>query len=219
MIGNEIWHLVVTVGTSAIYNKDIGKRLGSNKQTELKLAIERYRGSTHKKRTDNEALFKSLVQEHKDYWSLTDKTATQTSAELLSTPEILKEVRPADILLVSSDTDEGDFAAQINREALPTIVPGVKVDSLRLAGLDVGGANPFEGVFVELGRQISSRYRDETHRIAFNVTGGFKGTVLFVGALALERGWRVYYRHEDMQETMVMDLDAARKAVFRKSRR
>ena len=51
------------------------------------------------------------------------------------------------------------------------------------------------------------------------MTGGFKGTLLYVAAYALDKGARVYYRHEQMEQTMVMELDAARKVVFRRSRK
>ena len=215
------WHLIVTVGTSAIYNDGIGKRLGPNGHKSLSDRVRLYKGSANKKRSDNPDLFQSLAAENRGFFDQLEifrkkpSNTSQVSAELLSTGEIVPDIKPLDILLLTSHTDEGYFAGEVNGEALSKLYPRIKTSVHQLEGLD----QKFDGVFEALRYTIDEQHWDETDGLAFNVTGGFKGTLLYVAAYALDKGARVYYRHEQMEQTMVMELDAARKVVFRRSRK
>ncbi|MBM3738340.1 MAG: hypothetical protein FJW39_21365 [Acidobacteria bacterium] len=116
--------LIVTVGMSAITNSDLGKAGGQDNKRLLKDVAAFLKRRDGAKRTveANPDLFADLVIAHRRFWAQPSeyrwnpKHARQTSAELLSTSNLLQSgwFKPDRTVLLSAGTPEGKFAVEVN---------------------------------------------------------------------------------------------------------
>jgi hypothetical protein len=152
MAAKDIWHLAVTVGTSAITNRDIGRHLKLAERMQLQNDVELYTSSRDQTVGRNRRLYERLIEQHKWFWNRPEpdrkdvKNALQTSAELLSSREIIADLKPKDILLIASDTDKGRFAAELNRDVLRAFYPTIPIEATHLPGLDLRFEGMVEGL-------------------------------------------------------------------------
>jgi len=195
------------VGTSGLYNEDIGKGW-NDKQKDNKLlrqAVDLYRYKDPKK--DPEVwtdLFKNLVKAHLLFFQAPAGTQwkksyrSRTSAELSSTHYLLQKVHVATvskIVFLASDTPESKAAAEIIAEVEKTRVPrNIAVRHEHVSGLD----REFQQDLPDaLYRQVERHRPNGNENIIFNITGGFKGAIPAITLLAIECEWRLFYQHEE----------------------
>jgi putative CRISPR-associated protein (TIGR02619 family) len=205
-------YFFITVGTSALYNADVGKGLGAARLDQLRGRLRAFKGDP-RNYPDRGTLLKLLVEAHQCYWNQpkVDRIPAnflQTSAELTSSVPIVEEKRPQLTILLASATEEGEFAAQVNLAILRKRFPKLQFECCRVEGLDV--EKNFPDVYSALERTVRRYWSDESDRVAVNVTGGYKAALLFVSALAIRYGWDLYYQHESLHSIVEVNLNEAR---------
>lgn len=210
-------YFFVTVGTSALYNRDIGKLLGVAIQDQIQKRLNTFK-TDPESYPDREDLLNSLVEAHQRYWNQPNayripRNFLQTSAELTSSIPILEKKGPELTILLASDTEEGEFAAQVNLAVLQKRFGDLCFECHRVSGLDV--EKNFPDVYSALERVVRRYWSNERDRVAFNVTGGYKAALLFVSALAIKNGWDLYYQHESLHSIVKVNLNDARFDLLR----
>ena len=205
-------YFFITVGTSALHNRDIGKLLGAAGQKVIQDRLEPFKADV-KNYPDRERLLKLLVEAHQRYWDQPDAfripvNFLQTSAELTSSIPIVEQKSPQHTILLASATEEGEFAAHVNLAILTKRFPGLQFECCRVDGLDV--EKNFPNVYSALEKTVRRYWSDESDRVAVNVTGGYKAALLFVSALAIKHGWDLYYQHESLHSIVMVNLNEAR---------
>jgi putative CRISPR-associated protein (TIGR02619 family) len=196
--------LFVTVGTTALYNPDVGRAPdGTRDNRALRADVERYRNVSDKRPERWADLKTRLVEAHRQYWTVANanywkdqKRFRETSAELTSSHFLIASLNlkfEKTVLLVS-DTDDGRMAGDINRRVMEESLGwrGVSIQDVRT--LDKDFVDPAPALRAALAE---SRLAKED-RVAFNMTGGFKGTVITLALLAAEENWEIYYQHESL---------------------
>jgi putative CRISPR-associated protein (TIGR02619 family) len=200
--------LFVTVGTTALYNEKVGSAPhGKVSDRALHADVVMYQDALepeqdHVATTRN--LMTRLVTAHTQFWKqkpeyVSDvKHFKETSAELTST-HTLRTHPPRKferVVLLASDTKPGLLSAQVNRAIfedvwkMPTRICTVK-------GLDAGFTETDKAIEGLFGEEFTSlKHGDEG--VVFNVTGGFKGTVVGITLLAEKMDWEIYYQHESL---------------------
>lgn len=107
------------------------------------------------------------------------------------------------ILLVGSDTRGGKFCSEVARDAIHGVWPEVHVVLELIPGLDPTNAARFQAeALPALARFIVDQYQSNARGgrspdIVFNVTGGFKGILPFLGLIGLCVGASIQYLFED----------------------
>jgi len=197
--------LFVTVGTSALDNPEVGQAPDRRDNKTLRGDLDRYRRSADKSLERWSKLLGDVVQAHKRYWEqaqfyiLNWENRKQTSAELTSTMSLLRDAtehgfRPPDkLVLLASDTEEGELAAKVNEAVFRTLHPWMTFAVSRVKNLNVKFADftrSIEGL-------VNEHQESGADRVVFNVTGGYKGAIPCITALARDKGWLLYCQHED----------------------
>jgi putative CRISPR-associated protein (TIGR02619 family) len=204
--------LLATVGTSAIYNEDLGRAPNYRDNRALMGRVSRFKGAADQTVSGNEALFNDLFAAHREFWKAPEvwksnrRHRRQTSAELISTRTLLewRQFEPERICLLASDTAEGEFAAELNLRVMREVLGRRDVEARRVPGLDVR----MEGIFETLQQFFAKTLRiDDRDAVQFNVTGGYKGTVPMLTLIAERRKWSLFYQHEDYDEAVCLLLD------------
>ncbi len=208
-------HVIITVGTSALTNEDIGKgKSGTKNNKALRDKVERFHKAADKSSPVWNAMKRELEDEHREFWQpipdkLDQKRLKQTSAELASTFVLIHELAKkngnvpfkemlagTNLYLLSSDTDEGSFAAELNLLIMKNQWRAPHVTADRIQGLGAKNASRLDG---DLSIWLSAFLMDhEEEHVVFNVTGGFKGAVVPITLAAREfKNAQLLYMHED----------------------
>lgn len=199
--------IFATVGTSAIYNEGLGLMWSDRQRNKLRNEVLRYREDVLKKPESWTVLFEDVVRAHKAFWSMPEPYTRhednihQTSAELVSTMSILLDAsilrgRTAErIVFLASDTPEGRFAAEINAEVFRSQRKDLDVMVRTVTGLD----HKFIQVTEALLDIVMQCRGSGTRNVLFNITGGYKGAVPSMTALAIDKDWELYYQHESCE--------------------
>jgi CRISPR/Cas system-associated protein Csm6 len=190
--------IFATVGTSALYNRDIGK--GWKREAILKSKIRSYQDNKQKDPTEWEHLFEDLVTVHAEvFQSAWDKKDHfRTSAELTSTMYLLgnnvEAAKVAKIVYLASATRESEMAARVNEAVAKKRWPKLAIARDRIEGL--------EAHYIEVRDAIAKVAKSHVpagHNVIFNITGGFKGAIPSIADLARKEGWTVFYQHESLE--------------------
>jgi len=210
--------LFVTVGTSAIENQEVGQAPDRQDNKLLLAEIVRYNRSTSRTRERWPKLFSDLVEAHKRYWDGMDGSYTfnpdnrkQTSAELSSTMALLhdfkaKGIQPPDkLVLLASDTEEGEFAAQVNEATFRALLPWISLAVTRVKNLD----ERFSDFSQSIGQSVNEYRESGADNVVFNITGGYKGAIPAITALAISGGWTLYYQHERSGDGAYLRVEGA----------
>ena len=190
--------LVITVGTSAITNDQIGAVDGRN-NTALRASVKKYQDLRKEHRTSalTERLSADLRDAHKLFWRKEKNYIEfaahqrQTSAELLSTHDLLRLhltkgwSKDLDrLLLLHSDTDDGKLAAGVNAEILRmwgwSDVVAAEVKALN---------ETFVQVHQRLVDCFDTHLPETAGQVVVNITGGYKGTIPAVTLIAAKKRW------------------------------
>lgn len=190
--------IFATVGTSALYNRDIGK--GWPREAVLKKQIVRYQEDPVKDPAEWRPLFRDLVTAHtavfQEAWDKKDHL--RTSAELTSTMYLLgKKVEAANvatIVYLASATRESEMAARVNEAVAKKRWPKLAITTDRIEGLEAHFVNVRDAI-----AKVAKTHVPAGHDVIFNITGGFKGAIPSIADLARERGWTLFYQHESCE--------------------
>ena len=207
--------LFVTVGTSAITAEGLGVNVGGFLNLTEEEKLER-----------SGALRPKLTEAHLTFWRHLPERQPQvlhyrdTSAELVTTLGLMgsAEVEPDffktegnKIVLLASNTAEGELAAHVNADVLHEMLLGSKCDCAgvlrtcrRVLVEVIRGMEPakhFENLLDGLTEKVRPY---EGAKAAFNVTGGFKGVIPYITWLTFQKfkGAPMYYQHEKMSTFM-----------------
>jgi CRISPR/Cas system-associated protein Csm6 len=190
--------IFATVGTSALYNRDIGK--GWPKEALLKKQIVRYQEDPEKNPEEWKDLFKDLVTVHAEVlqaaWDKKDHF--RTSAELTSTMYLLggkvEAANVAKIVYLASATRESEMAARVNEAVAKRRWPKLTIARDRIEGLEAHFIDVRDAIAKVVGKHVL-----QGHDVVFNITGGFKGAIPSIADLAREKGWKLFYQHESCE--------------------
>jgi len=200
----------ITVGTSGLTN-DVGRAPDDRDNSALKSEIERFFGDPKRQESRFSRLRSDLIDAHLRYWQASEsytnnpKHFLYTSAELTSTVFLLRSLEYCmdRLVLLSSDTEEGWFAAGVNEEVLRTLFPDTVVERRRIPSLDVHFKNTQASLAALLDEY---RLRADDH-VIMNVTGGFKGTIAFLTLFAQKNGWEMYFQHETRDSAALLHFE------------
>ena len=207
--------LFVTVGTSALTNERIGL-VDQRDNSALVKAVRDYREDQTKRKGEigpYQHLFMELLEAHAAAWRKSNdfflrkdglpnsRNYRATSAELLSTfllARLATQIPPIEkLVLFASDTAEGMFAAELNRQVFQTPqywekvgVRDYQVYVERVDGLDDRIGSPGHVVQALIDKHCA------TGKVRINVTGGYKGFAALLGYLAAKRQYHLFYLHE-----------------------
>ncbi len=228
--------LFVTVGTSAIFAEDLRD---TTETGNLKKRVDRLRkpaSSAEKDRLLGE-LRPDLIGSHIGTWEkLADRppcTADYylTSAELVSTmgllrsrDELVKDFFARDrsddkLVLLASNTPEGELAADVNAEVLHARLLGqqCKCDGAvknceRISVKAVRGLESMSGFGKVQEGLLETVTPFKGAQAGFNITGGYKGLIPYVTWLTLGvfEGAPLYYQHESMPGLTKLTLEPAK---------
>jgi putative CRISPR-associated protein (TIGR02619 family) len=210
--------LLVTVGTSAIENCELGRAPDGRDNAALQADIQRYMRDPYKRPERWAKLADDIFKAHQRYWDMPDDYTgnklnfKQTSAELTSTVLLLRReaLLPVHLALLSSDTEECWFAAKINERVLQYIyrkkVDEIRVEAVRVPKLDL----EFHHTTQSLAEVVSAKRESGRDQVIVNFTGGYKGTVPSITYLALEGRWLLYYQHESQKRGVYLQYKAGR---------
>lgn len=217
-IGSFGTPLFVTVGTSGLTNERIGLVPPVTSNEVLLGQVGEYLADTTKvkERPDSyRMLMDDLCTAHRLLWGQPAEFLSgagpagrrnhrATSAELWSTYKLaqwLPELGIDGIVLISSDTGDGKFAARLNQAVirsreylarLPWRLLGVEIEIVE--GLDARVKNPAEAL------QALFKKHTDGALVRINLTGGFKGLAAHIGELAGTNDYHYFYLHESLLE-------------------
>ncbi|HHE40603.1 MAG TPA: putative CRISPR-associated protein [Candidatus Cloacimonetes bacterium] len=105
-------------------------------------------------------------------------------------------------ILLHSDNDEGRYCAAMIHNVLTNnnLLPEVEIDELEVGGLDPTDFEEFGHALSDIWHECIQRFqRDEDTRYIFNLTGGYKGVAILLGAFAYSKGLdtRIFYIYEE----------------------
>ena len=211
----------VTVGTTALTNEGIGSADGSPNSI-LQDRVNSFLGDPVKPALGYGAhrrLAEELIRSHVIAWQTPGrfedrKRYRTTSAELLST--YLATRAPGfeldGIVLLCSETEEGRFAAEINRDVMRTseyrraLRPDLDFLEVQVAviyGLDANTAD-----FTEVTRETVKAWLPAAKdvKVRVNITGGYKSLAATFGIVAvLDSRYRLFYMHESTEVLMCIN--------------
>lgn len=133
------------------------------------------------------------------------------SAEVNSLERMLgaaEERRKTVVVFLASATPAGQFCADVAQGALARLWPELHTEVEKIEGLDPTDARRFqETALPRLATLILERYEREASapvppEVVFNVTGGFKGVLPFLGLIGLRCGASLRYLFEDSPEVV-----------------
>jgi putative CRISPR-associated protein (TIGR02619 family) len=220
--------LFVTCGTSALTNL-VGEN-DSPEATALGAAISKYLSPACRDKESyatRHFLLERVVAAHTatlrcPHWANDPLFNRRTPAELISTFSLAKDLSEeeekesaAELVLIASDTPEGELAASVNslllaKEPLSDLVP--KPITKKISGWDNRFVNitpKLDLIVTETKQLLETRLR-KSFFVYFNITGGFKGAIPSITALAMMQGWHLYYQHETLQGSTYFLLDKDR---------
>lgn len=207
--------LFVTVGTSALTNRGIGKPPNGRDNTALQEQMRRYQEGKNKDFGRWGRLFEDLVAAHLKYWELGDEFVSnrynflQSSAELTSTYCLFRDQGPGfsvdRLVLLPTDTPEGWMASKVVLAVMKNPKYDIRVAKDQIVEETIPG---LESDMQELAEGLESAIRkhspsDHDQRWV-NVTGGLKGTSMMLGRLSAEHHYTIYYQHETLDSPVYM---------------
>jgi CRISPR/Cas system-associated protein Csm6 len=208
-------HLIVTVGTSAIFNEEIGLVEPNRSNHDLRLLIKDYERSSDKSIAINKNVLDSLVRAHAQFWAKPEtykntknkRQRRQTSAELLSTYHLFTHQKavPERVYLLASGTEEGFLAAEVVRQIMISAWGWKTVAVESVEKMHQKKAQEANQVHQNLIDCIDKTWNLKNESdVTINFTGGYKGTIPVLTRLASERGWPLFYQHEDNPESQII---------------
>lgn len=106
-----------------------------------------------------------------------------------------------EVILLHSSNDEGLFCADVICETLSQkklLSEGVKIKKCQVNGLDPSDATKFGSALDEIWYNIVPKYTKNKGEYIFNLTGGYKGVSILLGAFAYKTpNAKIFYLYED----------------------
>lgn len=189
--------LFVTVGTTALTNPGIRRDGDTTLLSEVAVWMTDHKDNPEVQRQLGAHYKPQLVEAHMRYWkSKPPGDIKETSAELTSTELLIEKLhRPLEaIYLLSSNTPPGELSAEINKELLRELHPGLAIETCIVDGLDAQFIDPTPPL-----RKIMEP-RANGRPAYVNITGGFKGTVPSLAYISAQHDWLLYYQHETLDK-------------------
>jgi hypothetical protein len=211
--------LFVTVGTSALTNDRVGIVPPKTSNETLRGQIDEYLADSTKVKGHPDSyknLMEALYDAHHKLWSqpanfLSGKGPASrrihraTSAELWSTYKIAlarPDLKLDGIVLLASDTTEGNFAARLNQSVMKSPEYQAKLNWGRLPvaletveGLDAEVNNPQVAL-----KTLIDHHHKSKKKVRLNITGGYKGLAAHIGELTFTNHYNYFYLHESLLE-------------------
>ena len=105
------------------------------------------------------------------------------------------------VILLHSDNEDGKYCAEMIYNVLVTknLLPGVNIDKWEVNGLDPTDFETFGHALQDIWQGSIQRFpRDKDTQYIFNLTGGYKGIAIILGAFAELKGLdtRIFYLYE-----------------------
>jgi putative CRISPR-associated protein (TIGR02619 family) len=199
--------LFVTVGVSAIRDRMIDDPA----EDKLRELLKRLKSADP---ADWPEARPGLIKWHRSRWaertSVDDgRLVLRTSAELLTTAKILRqlyELSPAcdvaRVILLASNTPDGQFAAEVNREVMqsPEYAPVKPMPAVAIELIPAPSSQSVETLSDCILKAVNRHRDSENDRVIFNITGGFGGVNTLIGMQAVHYGYRLCYQHQTMQQ-------------------
>lgn len=194
--------LLVTVGTSSIYNEGIGE-VGGRNAGSLHSEVDLYRRDPHKNPGRWSTLRDDLVAEHIRYWQQNEAYTKnpehflQSAAELTSTYIWLtrpKEPVPIDrIILLATQTPDGIFAGAVVLGAMESEKYSIPVDKRNIL------VKPFLNLqsLKRTAPRICEIVEDNAlgNNIYLNLTGGYKSVAILAAQNARLHSWNLFQHY------------------------
>ncbi|MCL0058824.1 putative CRISPR-associated protein [Dehalococcoidia bacterium] len=203
--------IITTVGTSTISNKkclppgsednieELINGIPLNSVRDIKEIID--------KTADN--IRRSIANEEDNKFlsaEIASLRAFKNSKELeLSSDDV--------IALLSTDTEDGKFCAQVNKQVLDTLDWGKVAGPMVITGMKTRKTEEDEDIskrFIDAGLKSMKKVVEEVlgnnqyDKKYFNITGGFKATIPFATILAFEKGISLIYLYEESSDLIVI---------------
>jgi putative CRISPR-associated protein (TIGR02619 family) len=215
--------LFVTCGTSAL--KNLQRERSSREAIALADSISKYLSPTCRDKESyatRHALLECVVAAHTatlrcPHWATEPLLYQSTPAELISTFSLASELKSknktiAEAWLLASGTPEGRLAAEVNRQLFlkEPLVGLVKMSSSDvIRGWDERFIDITPPLYDLVARKKSALQQQlpRSAQVYFNITGGFKGAIPSITALAVRNSWRIYYQHETLKASTYFVFD------------
>ncbi|MBE0427720.1 MAG: putative CRISPR-associated protein [Nitrospirae bacterium] len=117
------------------------------------------------------------------------------------------------IALLSTDTEDGKFCAEVNKRVLkelnwctvlePMVIKGLKTKKIR-EDEDISKSFKEAGLNSLKEKVESLLNRQEYTEKYFNITGGFKATIPFITILSFEKGMSLIYLYEESNDLIII---------------
>ena len=121
------------------------------------------------------------------------------------------------VILLHSDNDEGSYCAETIHKVLKKfdLLSGVEIDTWEVKGLDPRDFGEFGSALENIWSECIQRFpQEDSTEYIFNLTGGYKGTAILLGAFAYLRGLdtRIFYLHGETnyEQISIMGFDKSK---------
>jgi putative CRISPR-associated protein (TIGR02619 family) len=105
------------------------------------------------------------------------------------------------VILLHSDNKEGSFCANVIYNVLKenNLLPGVVIEKWPIIGLDPSDAERFGSALLEIWQKSINKFeKNENDEYIFNLTGGYKGVAILLGAFAyINKCAKIFYLYEE----------------------
>ncbi|OEU43543.1 hypothetical protein BGV40_03510 [Methanosarcina sp. Ant1] len=117
------------------------------------------------------------------------------------------------VILLHSDNKEGSFCANVIYNVLKenNLLPGIEIEKWPIIGLDPSDAERFGSALLEIWQKSITKFEEnENEEYIFNLTGGYKGVGILLGAFAyINACAKIFYLYEETnyEKITVMSFD------------
>lgn len=117
------------------------------------------------------------------------------------------------VILIHSDNKEGSFCANVIYNVLKekNLLPGIEIEKWQIIGLDPSDAERFGSALLEIWQKSITKFEEnENEEYIFNLTGGYKGVAILLGAFAyINACAKIFYLYEETnyEKIIVMFFD------------
>jgi len=105
------------------------------------------------------------------------------------------------VILLHSDNKEGSFCANVIYKVLKenNLLPGIEIEKWEIIGLDPSDAERFGSALLDIWQKSITKFEEnENEEYIFNLTGGYKGVVILLGAFAyINACAKIFYLYEE----------------------
>jgi putative CRISPR-associated protein (TIGR02619 family) len=218
--------LFITCGTSALTNLT-GPQTDTT-APQLAADLSGYLDTPKVQKDDfavRQRLLERLKKAHAAFWDTpawfsNPRKYRKTSAELISTHALGESFKQhgykvSRIVMLRSDTPEGELAANVNMHFLShhqhfkTMFASAQRQLKKIDGWDARFVENLHESIEQIAlaeRTGLDEFRPNGIIVYFNITGGFKGAIPAITALGMKHCWRLYYQHETLSTSVFISL-------------